>query len=55
MSGYAFGKLFSTSEYKNGMITFLPYILLKLFPDLKIEQLLWLPVCVAGLFAFLLS
>ena len=37
------------SEYKNGMITFLPYILLKIFPDLKIEQLLlWLPVCVAG-------
>ena len=31
------------------MITFLPYILLKIFPDLKIEQLLlWLPVCVAG-------
>ena len=36
--------------YKNGMITALPYWLVKLFPELSIEHLLlWLPVYVAGL------
>jgi len=36
--------------YQNGMITALPYWLIKLFPDLSIEHLLlWLPVYVAGL------
>ena len=36
--------------YTNGMITALPYWLLKLFPEISIEKLLlWLPVCVAGL------
>ena len=36
--------------YKNGMITALPYWLIKAFPSLTIEQLLlWLPVFVAGL------
>jgi len=36
--------------YKNGMITALPYWLIKLFPSLSIEQLLlWLPVYVAGI------
>ncbi len=36
--------------YQNGMITALPYWLIKFFPDLSIEQLLlWLPVYVAGL------
>jgi len=36
--------------YQNGMITALPYWLIKIFPDLSIEQLLlWLPVYVAGL------
>jgi undecaprenyl-diphosphooligosaccharide--protein glycosyltransferase len=36
--------------YKNGMITALPYWLIKLFPDLSIEHLLlWLPVYIAGL------
>ncbi len=38
------------SVYQNGMITFLPYLLLKIFPSVQIEfLLLWLPVCVAGL------
>ena len=38
------------SVYKNGMITFLPYLLLKFFPSLDIELLLlWLPVFVSGL------
>ena len=38
------------SVYKNGMITYLPYILLKLFPSLDIELLLlWLPVFVSGI------
>ena len=36
--------------YQNGMITALPYWLVKLFPELSIEYLLlWLPVYVAGL------
>ena len=36
--------------YVNGMITALPYWILKFFPDLTIEQLLlWLPVYVSGL------
>ena len=36
--------------YQNGMITALPYWLIKLFPSLSIEHLLlWLPVYVAGL------
>ena len=36
--------------YQNGMITALPYWLIKVFPDLSIEHLLlWLPVYVAGL------
>ena len=36
--------------YQNGMITALPYWLIKLFPSLTIEQLLlWLPVYVSGL------
>lgn len=36
--------------YQNGMITALPYWLIKLFPELSIEHLLlWLPVYVAGL------
>ena len=36
--------------YQNGMITALPYWLIKLFPNLTIEQLLlWLPVYVSGL------
>ena len=36
--------------YKNGMITALPYWLIKLFPELPIEHLLlWLPVYIAGL------
>ena len=36
--------------FENGIITYLPYTLLKLFPSLEIETLLlWLPVCVAGL------
>ena len=36
--------------YKNGMITALPYWLIKLFPELSIEHLLlWLPVYIAGL------
>ena len=38
------------SALKSGMITMLPYWLLKLFPDLTIEMLLlWLPVYVAGI------
>ena len=38
------------SVYKNGMITYLPYLLLKFFPSLEIELLLlWLPVYVAGI------
>ena len=37
------------SVMKNGMITYLPYLLLEAFPSLDIEQLLlWLPVYVAG-------
>ena len=36
--------------YQNGMITALPYWLIKVFPELSIEHLLlWLPVYVAGL------
>ena len=36
--------------YKNGMITALPYWLIKLFPELSVEHLLlWLPVYVSGL------
>lgn len=36
--------------YQNGMITALPYWLIKLFPSLTIDQLLlWLPVYVSGL------
>lgn len=36
--------------YQNGMITALPYWLIKLFPDFSIEHLLlWLPVYVSGL------
>ncbi len=36
--------------YQNGMITALPYWLVKFFPELSIEHLLlWLPVYVAGL------
>ena len=36
--------------YHNGMITALPYWLIKVFPSLSIEQLLlWLPVYVSGL------
>ncbi len=35
--------------YRNGMITALPYWLIRLFPSLSIEKLLlWLPVFVAG-------
>ena len=35
--------------FVNGMITALPYWILKIYPDLSIEQLLlWLPVYVAG-------
>ena len=38
------------SVLQNGMITYLPYLLLKFFPSLDIELLLlWLPVYVAGL------
>ena len=38
------------SVWKNGMITVLPYLLLKVFPFLTIESLLlWLPVYVSGL------
>jgi dolichyl-diphosphooligosaccharide--protein glycosyltransferase/undecaprenyl-diphosphooligosaccharide--protein glycosyltransferase len=38
------------SVWLNGMITFLPYLLLKIFPSLGIEPLLlWLPVYIAGL------
>ena len=38
------------SVLKNGMITVLPYVLLKIFPFLSIESLLlWLPVYVSGL------
>ena len=38
------------SVYQNGMITYLPYLLLKFFPSLDIELLLlWLPVYVAGI------
>ena len=38
------------SVYENGMITYLPYLFLKVFPSLEIETLLlWLPVCIAGL------
>jgi len=36
--------------FQNGVITYLPYTLLQVFPSLEIEVLLlWLPVCVAGL------
>jgi len=36
--------------YKNGMITALPYWMIRVFPDLSVEHLLlWLPVYVAGL------
>jgi undecaprenyl-diphosphooligosaccharide--protein glycosyltransferase len=36
--------------YQNGMITALPFWLIKMFPELSIEHLLlWLPVYVAGL------
>ena len=38
------------SVLRNGMITVLPYVLLKIFPFLTIESLLlWLPVYVSGL------
>ena len=38
------------SVFQNGVITYLPYTLLQVFPFLDIEVLLlWLPVCVAGL------
>ncbi len=38
------------SVFQNGMITFLPYLLLEIFPSLDIELLLlWLPVYVAGI------
>ena len=38
------------SVFQNGVITYLPYTLLQVFPSLDIEVLLlWLPVCVAGL------
>ena len=38
------------SVFTNGMITYLPYLLLKLFPSLDIELLLlWLPVYLAGI------
>jgi dolichyl-diphosphooligosaccharide--protein glycosyltransferase/undecaprenyl-diphosphooligosaccharide--protein glycosyltransferase len=38
------------SVLKNGMITYLPYLLLKFFPSLDIEYLLlWIPVYVAGI------
>jgi dolichyl-diphosphooligosaccharide--protein glycosyltransferase/undecaprenyl-diphosphooligosaccharide--protein glycosyltransferase len=38
------------SVFQNGMITYLPYLLLKFFPSLDIELLLlWIPVYVAGL------
>ena len=38
------------SVFQNGVITYLPYVLLQTFPSLEIEVLLlWLPVCVAGL------
>ncbi len=38
------------SVLKNGMITYLPYVLLKFFPSLDIELLLlWIPVYVAGI------
>jgi len=38
------------SVLKNGMITYLPYLLLKFFPSLDIELLLlWIPVYVAGM------
>ena len=38
------------SVFTNGMITYLPYLLLKFFPSLGIEfLLLWLPVYVAGI------
>ncbi len=37
------------SVFQNGMITYLPYLLLKFFPNLDIELLLlWLPVYVSG-------
>ena len=43
-------KTISFREYQNGMITALPYWLIKFFPDLSIEKLfLWLPVYLAGL------
>ena len=36
--------------YQNGMITTLPYWIIKLFPDFSVEHLLlWLPVYVSGL------
>lgn len=38
------------SVWQNGMITYLPHLLLKAFPSLSIEQLLlWLPVFIAGI------
>ena len=41
---------FIPSVFQNGMITYLPYLLLKFFPSLDIELLLlWIPVYVAGL------
>jgi dolichyl-diphosphooligosaccharide--protein glycosyltransferase/undecaprenyl-diphosphooligosaccharide--protein glycosyltransferase len=38
------------SVWQNGMITYLPHLLLKAFPSLSIEELLlWLPVYIAGI------